>query len=136
MRLTMGEQARWRRVLRFLASGGMATLVHWLCMYWLVSAGTDARLATAIGASVGLLVNYAGQYRFAFRSRLPHHLAFSRYLASGSIAWVLNLAAFSGLYAGTDNAALSQVVATAAVTLANYVLAERFVFRGTAGHEG
>lgn len=128
--------ARWPRVLRFLASGGLATLAHWLCMFGLVATGTDARLATAIGATVGLLLNYAGQYRFAFRSSMPHRLTFPRYLTSAGLAWVLNLAAFSALYAGSANAVLAQVVATAAVTLANYALAERFVFQGATGNEG
>ena len=119
---------RWKRLLRFLTGGGLATLVHWLTMFLVIQAGTDARLATAIGASAGLVVNYLAQYSYTFRSRLPHRVAFSRYLAGASLGWGLNLAAFSAMFSVTGAPVASQAVATAAAVVTNYVIAEKFVF--------
>lgn len=120
---------RWREPLRFLAGGGVATLVHWLVMLGLIHAGLGAVPATAAGGALGLAVNYAAQHRFTFRSDLPHRLAFARYLAGASLGWTVNLSVFTALYAALGAAAIAQAVATAVATLANYQLAARFVFQ-------
>ena len=121
---------RWQRPLRFLAGCGFATLVHWLTMLMLIQSGTDARVATATGATAGLVINYLAQYHYTFQSRLPHRRAFSRYLASAGLGWSLNLAGFSAIYAVTGAVLVSQAIATATATAANYLLAEKFVFQG------
>src|SRR5690554_6578985 len=121
--------SRCNRLLRFRTGEGFATLVHWLVMFLMIRADNDARLATATGASVGLLVNYFAQYRFTFRSGLPHRVAFARYLAGAGLGWGLNLAGFSAMHTVTDMAMASQAFATAAATFANYLLAEKFVFQ-------
>lgn len=119
---------RGNRLLRFLTGGGVATLMHWLVMFLMIQAGSDARLATATGATVGLVVNYLAQYRYTFQSGLPHRVAFSRYLACAGLGWGLNLAGFSTLYTVTGMALAAQAVATATTAFANYLLAEKFVF--------
>lgn len=129
MRSAVIQPARWKRLLRFLTGGGFATLVHWSVMFALIRAGSDAVLATATGATVGLAINYLAQYRYTFRSGLPHRVAFSRYLAGAGLGWGLNLAGFSAVYAVTGVPMASQVVATGVATLANYLLAEKFVFQ-------
>lgn len=113
---------------RFLLAGGFATLLHWLIMMMLVGSGMNALAATAIGASAGLLANYIGQHRYAFCSRLPHRVAFPRYLAGAGMGWTLNLLSFAVLRMAGANVALAQITATGAVALANYLFAERFVF--------
>ncbi len=128
------QPARWKpvglkRVFRFLTCGGVATVVHWLVMFAMIQAGTDAMLATATGATTGLAVNYLAQYRYTFRSGLPHRVAFSRYLAGAGLGWGLNLAGFTVMYTVTGTPMASQIVATAVATLANYLLAEKFVFQ-------
>lgn len=135
MRSVRPQAERWKRLLRFLTGGGLATLVHWLVMFLLIQADIDARFATAIGATVGLVVNYLAQYRYTFRSGLPHRLAFSRYLASTSLGWCLNLAGFSAIYTATGTPMFSQAVASAATVLANYLLAEEFVFQEEAAND-
>jgi len=129
MRSAISQLNRWKRLLRFLTGGGVATLVHWLVMFALIQAGTDAIVATATGASVGLAVNYLAQHRYTFRSGLAHRVAFPRYLTSAALGWSLNLIAFSAIYTATGMAMASQAAATAAATLANYLLAEKFVFQ-------
>jgi len=113
---------------RFLMTGGMATLIHWLIMLTLVRAGLDPVAATAIGASAGLLANYIGQHRFAFCSPLPHRVTFPRYLAGAGMGWTLNLLSFALLQLAGATVAFAQIAATAVVALANYLFAERFVF--------
>ncbi|WP_417565176.1 GtrA family protein [Marinobacter sp.] len=129
MRSAVIQPARWKRLLRFLTGGGFATLMHWSVMFALIWTGSDAVLATATGATVGLAINYLAQYRYTFRSGLPHRVAFSRYLAGAGLGWGLNLASFTAMYAGTGLPMVSQIAATAVATLANYFLAEKFVFQ-------
>ncbi|KAA1174381.1 GtrA family protein [Marinobacter salinexigens] len=117
-----------QRLSRFLIAGGLATFVHWLSMYVLIRFGMTAEPATAFGAALGLLANYSLQYRYAFRSALPHRVAFSRYLSTSALGWGLNLALFSFIrFAGADTL-VSQVVTTGLVAFANYLLADRYVF--------
>lgn len=134
MRRAIKQPARWKpiqwkKAVRFLTGGGVATAVHWLVMFAMIQAGTDAVLATATGATAGLAVNYLAQYRYTFRSGLPHRVAFARYLAGAGLGWSLNLACFTAMYTVTGTTMVSQIVATAVGTLANYLLAEKFVFQ-------
>ena len=114
MRLPLLRSTGWRRVPRFLLAGGVATLFHWLTMLVLIGWGLNAVLATATGATVGLLANYVGQYRFAFCSNLPHR--------------ALNLTGFSLLLMAGLSVAPSQIITTGLVAFANYLFAQRFVF--------
>lgn len=116
------------RAPRFLLAGGAATALHWMVMAILIQLNADPALATALGASVGLGFNYLAQHRWAFRSRLAHRMAFPRYLASATAGWCLNLAIFSSLQQLDTGIVLSQMCATALVTLVNFLLSERFVF--------
>ena len=109
-------------------AGGLATLCHWLVMLCLLRLGLDAMLATGVGATAGLLVNYLLQHRYAFRSDLPHPVAFPRYLLGSGLGWILNLAGFSLLLMAGAGIAPSQIIATGLVALANYLFAKRFVF--------
>ncbi len=117
-----------RRLARFLAAGGLATLLHWLMMGLLVQAGLDPRLATATGATAGLVFNYVAQHQYAFASNLPHRVAMPRYLAAASLGWTLNLFSFSVLSLAGHKVLSAQFLATALVTVANYFFAKRFVF--------
>jgi putative flippase GtrA len=128
MKLLTMLETRLGRLPRFLVAGGGATLIHWLTMWALVQTGVDARLATSIGAGVGLLVNYLAQHRFTFESNLAHGVAFPRYLAGAALGWVLNLVAFSALIGAGAGIVWSQGIATAVVALANFLFAQRFVF--------
>jgi len=128
MKPAENKRPRWERLLRFVTGGGIATLAHWLVMFALIQTGISAVPATAAGATVGLAVNYVAQHRYTFRSGLAHRVAFPRYLTSAGLGWSLNLIAFAAIYSATGMAMASQAAATAAATLANYLLAEKFVF--------
>ncbi|MAZ05609.1 MAG: polysaccharide synthesis protein GtrA [Halomonas sp.] len=128
MRLPDLMTNRSGRLPRFLLAGGFATLLHWLIMLVLIRFGVGAVSATSIGATMGLLANYALQHRYAFCSALPHRVAFPRYLTGAGLGWGLNLLSFSLLMAAGTTVALSQLVATGLVAFANYLFAKRFVF--------
>ncbi|MDP3893012.1 GtrA family protein [Nocardioides sp.] len=77
---------RWRRlldeVLRFLAVGGVATIVAVVLFNWLVhgfTTGSDAPLsgrpvlAYVIANTLGMMISYRGARSWAFRHREPVH---------------------------------------------------------------
>ncbi len=128
MRFPLLRSNGWGRLPRFLLAGGAATLLHWLTMLVLIGWGLNAVLATATGATAGLLANYIGQHRYAFCSNLPHRIAFPRYLTGAALGWALNLAGFSLLLVTGLGVAPSQLITTGLVAFANYLFAQRFVF--------
>ncbi|MCW8867422.1 MAG: GtrA family protein [Marinobacter sp.] len=128
MRVPILRSDTWGNLPRFLLAGGIATLIHWLTMLIFIGWGTNALLATAIGATVGLLANYVGQHRYAFYSDLPHRIAFPRYITGAALGWALNLAGFSLLLVTGLSVAPSQLITTGLVAFANYLFAQRFVF--------
>ena len=128
MKFPLLRSTDWRRLPRFLLAAGVSTLLHWLTMLILIGWGCNAVLATAAGATAGLLANYVGQHRFTFSSELPHRIAFPRYLTGAAAGWILNLAGFSLLLATDLGVAPSQILTTGLVAFANYFFAQRFVF--------
>ena len=128
MRFPLLRSTGWSRLPRFLLAGGVATLLHWLTMLVSIGWGLNAVIASATGATVGLLANYLGQHRYAFCSELPHTVAFPRYLTGAALGWSLNLAGFSLLLMAGLSVAPSQLITTGLVAFANYLFAQRFVF--------
>ncbi|MCS5564138.1 MAG: GtrA family protein [Oleiphilaceae bacterium] len=115
-------------LVRFVASGGAATSAHWATMIILMECGVSAMLATAMGACLGLMVNYPAQHGWAFQSEKPHRTAFPRYLMGSVVSWLLNLALF-GVFQSLDLPTVSAQFATTALTAAfNFHLSRRFIF--------
>ncbi|WP_228160489.1 MULTISPECIES: GtrA family protein [Marinobacter] len=113
----------------FLASGGLATALHWSVMAGLWGLGVAPALATATGSAAGAGVNYGLQRRLAFGVASPHRRALPRYLLSCSLAWLSNVLLFAFLHSvAACPVALAQVATTALVTGLNYCLYQRFVF--------
>lgn len=116
-------------VLRFLASGGLATAVHWVSMWLFILLGLNATLATALGATLGAVVNYLLQYYHTFRCQEDHAIVIPDYLRVVLVGWLANLLLFHLLYNYLlPNAAWSQLVTTALVTVLNFILYHRKVF--------
>ncbi|WP_341643687.1 GtrA family protein [Thauera sp. SDU_THAU2] len=121
--------AAFRRPARFALAGGMATLIHWLCMSALIAAGIDAHVATAAGAITGAAANYPLQRRHAFASRAAHDRALPRYLASCALAWLANLLLFALLHGPAGwPPALAQAGTSGASAALSYLLYARMVF--------
>lgn len=115
----------------FLLGGAAATATHWAAMAALVQAGLDARVATALGATLGAGLNYLAQRRvFGGESGAA---ALYRYAMACLLGWGLNLSIFWLLHAATPlTVAPAQLVTSAATAAASYFLYSRFVFHATA----
>lgn len=108
-------------MLRFVLSGGIATLSHWLLMAVLLFAGSKPAAATSIGAGAGAIINYFAQKRYTFRSDALHRRTLPRYLAICLFLWVSNLVLFlliNGIL--ISSIALTQMLTTLVVALLGY----------------
>ena len=122
------EFARATRPLRFLCSGGMATLVHWLSMAGLIAVGLAPAVATAGGALAGATTNYPLQQKWTFAGGRPAG-ALPGYAVTCVLGWVLNGVFFVFLHQTLALAvAPAQLLTTALVALSNYTLYKRWVF--------
>ena len=127
--LRMLNSARLAELFRFIASGGTATLSHWLTMALLIMAGTAPSMATAIGAVVGAVMNYLLQKAYAFRSSNRHRFALPRYVAACVLLWLANLLLFVLLHRLLTLPVVSaQFLTTAFVALLSYWLYRHMVF--------
>jgi putative flippase GtrA len=115
----------------FLLGGAAATATHWAAMAALVHAGLDARIATAVGATLGAGLNYLAQRKvFGGESSAA---ALYRYAMACLLAWGLNLSIFWLLHAVTPlTVAPAQLVTSATTAAASYFLYSRFVFHAPA----
>jgi len=117
-------------ILRFLASGGIATAVHWAALWGLINLQVEAVVASSMGAFVGAIVNYFLQYFFTFKTRRRHKQALLVYAPAVLVSWLLNLALFYSLYGEVfSDPLVAQVVTTGVVMVVNFLLYKKVVFR-------
>ena len=117
-------------VLRFLVSGGIATVVHWSTLWGLINLQVEAVLASSIGAFVGAIANYFLQYFFNFKTKRWHKKVLLAYIPAVLVSWLLNLALFYCLYSWLlPDPLMAQVVTTGVVMVVNFLLYKKLVFR-------
>jgi putative flippase GtrA len=117
-------------VLRFLASGGIATVAHWATLWSLINLQVEAVLASSLGAFVGAVVNYFLQYYFTFKTKRLHKQALLAYIPAVSVSWLLNLIVFYSLYGRLFSEPLmAQVVTTGILAVVNFLFYKKIVFR-------
>lgn len=115
--------------MRFLASGGLATAIHWGLMALLVVLGVNAAVATAAGAALGAASNYILQFHITFRARAQHSRAVPAYFAVVCVSWLANQLLFMGLHAGLALAVVpAQGLTTLLVAFLNFCLYTTVVF--------
>ncbi len=73
-------------VLRFLASGGIATAAHCGVLWGLLNLQVEAVLASSVGAFVGAIMNYFLQYFFTFKTKRQHKRALVAYVPAVSVS--------------------------------------------------
>ncbi len=116
---------------RFLLSGGSATLLHYSVMALLIFLGIEAAHATAVGAVCGAVFNYVLQYHYTFKSNKSHLEAIGVYGVTVLVGLLSNEVIFIFFYHYLEqNVIMSQLLATAIVTIQNYLLYKYFVFKG------
>ena len=116
--------------MRFLVSGGIATVAHWASLWGLIHLQVEAVLASSLGAFVGAVVNYFLQYFFTFKTKRLHKQALLAYIPAVSVSWLLNLAIFYSLYGRLFlEPLMAQIVTTGILAVVNFLFYKKIVFR-------
>lgn len=124
---------RTARLLRYAVSGGASALTHF-GLGLLLAEALHVRpvLASTAGFAASVLVSYALQRSWVFRSAAPHTVAGTRFLTVTAVAFALNTTV---LWLGTEFLHAPYPVAQAAALIAipavNYSLNSRWTFRPT-----
>lgn len=114
---------------RFILSGGSATLLHYSVMAMLIVVGIDPVYATAVGAFVGAIFNYILQYYYTFKSDTTHIYAVFTYSLTVLFGFLSNELIFVLFYNFlNEGVIISQLSATAFVTIQNYLAYKYLVF--------
>jgi putative flippase GtrA len=107
----------------FLLVGGLSTLLQYVVLFVLVThLQADVILASSVGFTVSALVNYALNYRLAFRSKRPHSSALPRFATIALVGLQLN---WTIMYGATHwlglHYVVAQVIATVIVLFWNFI---------------
>ena len=130
MAITSSPLKLVKLVLRFLVSGGIATVAHWATLWGLINLQVEAVLASSIGAFVGAVMNYFLQYFFTFKTKRLHKQALLAYIPAVSVSWLLNLLIFYSLYGRIFlEPLMAQVVTTGILAVVNFLFYKKIVFR-------
>jgi len=124
-----------RQFLLFAGVGALGTVAHYTTLVALVEWLRCAPVpASAIGALVGMVVNYLLNYRFTFRSAKPHREAATKFFLVGGagLLWNLLLMWLLAERAGFHYL-IAQAGATGLVLLWQFGLSRFWVFAQTHG---
>jgi putative flippase GtrA len=119
------------RLVRYGIAGGASAATHF-GLGLLLAAALHIRpvLASTTGFAASVLVSYALQHFWVFRSTATHVVAGPKFLTVTAVAFALNT---SVLWLGTEVAAgpypLVQGIALVLIPVVNYVLNSRWTFR-------
>ena len=129
--MTATLEPRTGRLLRYAISGGASALTHF-GVGLLLAEVLHVRpvVASTTGFAASILVSYALQHAWVFRSAATHVVAGSRFLTVTAVAFALNTVVLwlgtevlHGPYPGV------QAVALVAIPVVNYSLNSRWTFR-------
>lgn len=121
--------SEWLQMARYYAAAALNLMFGYLmfaCLLWL---GLQVFVAQAVGYVLGVIFNYVTYSRIAFTGKQGGKLSFVasyvvNYLASVVFLWLV-LKALPSPYVGG-------LVATIAVSLVNYLVLKKWVFRAPA----
>lgn len=118
------------QIARFAAVGIAATATHYAILIALVEgAGARPVLATTIGYAFGIVVSYALNRRFTFKSDAPIAASFAKFALLYGIGALLNGAIMAALIGQGAWYLLAQIVATGLVLIWNFLGARFVAFR-------
>jgi len=125
-------------IARYVASGGLAALVHFSILIASVELwGARPTLASAIGFFAAIFVNYSFQYHWTFKSRVAHSTAFKRYVFVTLLMLGVNTVIFWSFNEGIGVPYIaSQVLATGIVLVFNFLINRFYTFVGRPISEG
>jgi putative flippase GtrA len=118
------------QLIKYGTAGAVGTAVQYAILIGLVEGfGSNAVVASTLGAVAGALVNYALNYHYTFKSRRPHSISLAKYtvVSAGGIALnAVVLAAATSLFGMHYVGA--QVLATIVVFLAAFAVNRVWTF--------
>lgn len=95
----------------------------------LIQAGLQPVPATAIGAAVGSVANYLGQFHWTFDGRGAHGTALPAYACTVVLGWAANGGLFYALVSMAHiGLASAQLFTTLTIAVMNFVMYKRIVF--------
>ena len=115
---------------RYIISGWIAATVHFALLFFLVEwQSLNPTLASALGFTAAIFVNYSLQYYWTFSVSGPHRTFFLRYLSVTMLTLGINTLLFWTLNAVMEiHYTIAQVVATGVVVIVNFAINQRYTF--------
>lgn len=118
------------QIFRYVISGGLATVIHWLLMWLLVIAEVLPLIATAVGMLAGAVANYLLQRNITFSTSKSHRDVIPVYSMVVMLGWLGNLGIFWFFYHLLDwSMPISQLLTTLIVLIFNFLLSKFYVFK-------
>ncbi len=118
-------------LIRYAMVGAVGTLAHYAVLVVLVERGrVSPPVATAIGFTMGALVNYFLNVRFTFQSTRPHREAMPRFFAAAAAGMAANTGIVAlGVNVFRLHYIVPQVVATAVVVFGTFCVNRAWTFQ-------
>jgi putative flippase GtrA len=119
-----------RQFLAFAGVGAVGTAAHYATLIGLVAFGFDAVTASALGCTIGAIVNYLLNYHLTFRSQSPHRRSAPRFAVVAMISLLLNTLLMAiGIKWIRLNYLVAQVFATGPVLCWNFWISRVWAFK-------
>lgn len=125
-----GGRIDWWQVLRYYQAGIVNTLFGYGCFAALVWLGLDIFVAQLISHTAGTLFNYLTYSRYAFRSETGSP---GRFVLSYAVNYLLSLGSLWALSRVVASPYVAGLLSIVAVSVINFAILKRFVFRPTKG---
>lgn len=118
-------------LLKFLLTGGVATLLQYLLLWCGVELiGMLAAAASGIGYLAGSILSYFVNYYYTFNSSRSHAGAVSRFYFMVGVGWLMNIAIVGVLADWLNwNKWIAQGISTAIVLIWNFCSSRNWVFK-------
>ena len=117
-----GDGGHLTRFVRYLAVGGIATVIQYILLIFLVRAFRMApTLASTIGFALSAIVNYLLNYSFTFQSDRPHGPAAAKFAVLAASGLVINAVIMHLLVNAGVRYLLAQICTTAVVLFWGFI---------------
>jgi putative flippase GtrA len=117
-----GGGGHFTRFVRYLAVGGIATVIQYILLVLLVRAFRIApTLASTIGFALSAIVNYLLNYHFTFESDRPHGPAAAKFAVLAASGLIINAVMMHLLVNAGVRYLIAQVCATAVVLFWGFI---------------